>query len=145
MRNVIFTVPGEPCGKARPRVVDGHAYTPHKTKAYEHRIAIACRQANPGIKPWPAGTPLTLTVIARCGIPKSATRAQRKAMQSLDVLPTKKPDADNIAKAVADALNGIVYHDDSQIVWMLVCKQYSDSPGLLVDINGPDLEDDDAQ
>ena len=35
MKSITFDVPGVPRGKARPRVVDGHAYTPHKTKAYE--------------------------------------------------------------------------------------------------------------
>ena len=50
------------------------------------------------------------------------------------IRPTKKPDADNIMKAVADALNGIAYKDDSQIVNVTIAKWYSDTPRVEVAI-----------
>lgn len=44
----------------------------------------------------------------------------------------KKPDVDNIVKIVADALNGVAYHDDTQIVSVLAKKVYAASEGLDV-------------
>jgi Holliday junction resolvase RusA-like endonuclease len=50
------------------------------------------------------------------------------------IRPAKKPDADNIMKAIADALNGIAYKDDSQIVNVTITKWYSDTPRVEVAI-----------
>jgi Holliday junction resolvase RusA-like endonuclease len=47
---------------------------------------------------------------------------------------TGKPDADNILKAVCDALNGIVWHDDSQVAFARVLKQYGEEARLEIDI-----------
>ena len=47
---------------------------------------------------------------------------------------TKKPDADNILKAISDALNGIVYRDDSQVCDCSVVKLYSKNPRVEVSI-----------
>ena len=49
-------------------------------------------------------------------------------MQADLILPTKKPDTDNIAKAILDALNGVAYYDDAQVVELHVVKKYSDEP-----------------
>lgn len=48
--------------------------------------------------------------------------------------PTKKPDADNIAKTICDALNGVAYDDDKQIAWLSVYKQYSENESIYVTI-----------
>ena len=48
--------------------------------------------------------------------------------------PTKKPDLDNIIKAIADSLNGIAYKDDAQIVELKSKKFYSDTPRVEVTI-----------
>ena len=49
-----------------------------------------------------------------------------------EIRPTKKPDGDNILKAVADALNGVCYKDDKNIVKMSIEKFYSDMPRIDV-------------
>ena len=49
--------------------------------------------------------------------------------------PTRKPDFDNIGKIICDALNGIAYRDDAQIVDALVRKFYSDTPRVIVEIS----------
>ena len=41
-------------------------------------------------------------------------------------MPTSVPDTDNVLKAVSDAMNGIVYRDDSQVVNAVVWKRYSE-------------------
>jgi len=48
--------------------------------------------------------------------------------------PTKKPDADNIAKIILDGCNGILYKDDSQIVKLISEKKYSENPRVEVEI-----------
>ena len=47
----------------------------------------------------------------------------------------KKPDIDNLFKAIADALNGIAYVDDSQIVALFVRKIYSENPGAEIEVD----------
>lgn len=48
------------------------------------------------------------------------------------IWPAKKPDSDNIAKVVLDALNGIAYHDDTQIIKLSVTKAYKEEAYLSV-------------
>jgi Holliday junction resolvase RusA-like endonuclease len=48
--------------------------------------------------------------------------------------PVKKPDADNIAKIICDALNGIAYRDDTQIISLKVLKIYDKGSGVQVKI-----------
>ena len=49
-------------------------------------------------------------------------------------LPTKKPDADNVMKIILDALNGVAYEDDRQIVALAIRKTYGEKPGVRVEI-----------
>jgi Holliday junction resolvase RusA-like endonuclease len=50
------------------------------------------------------------------------------------IYPTKKPDADNIAKIILDALNGVAYTDDTQVINLLVQKRYGEAPEVKVEI-----------
>jgi Holliday junction resolvase RusA-like endonuclease len=45
-----------------------------------------------------------------------------------------RPDYDNIAKIVSDALNGIAWFDDGQVARAFVWKLFADVPGLTVRI-----------
>ena len=67
-------------------------------------------------------------------IPKSTRKKDVPAMRTGEIRPTKRPDLDNILKAVSDALNGIAYKDDSQIVAAVIQKFYSDKPRAEVEI-----------
>ena len=69
---------------------------------------------------------MEMKVTAYFKIPKSASKNKRQAMLLGEIRPTKKPDADNILKAVADALNGVAYKDDACVVKMDVEKFYAD-------------------
>ena len=44
----------------------------------------------------------------------------------------KKPDADNIAKIICDALNNVAYHDDTQVIELIVVKKYAREPKVKV-------------
>lgn len=52
-------------------------------------------------------------------------------MLSGQLYPTKKPDWDNVGKIICDALNGIAYRDDAQIVFAAVSKSYTEGEGCV--------------
>lgn len=132
---VEFTVPGEPKGKGRPRFVKvgnyTKTYTPVDTVSYENLVKLEY-QSQCGHTKFEKGTMLGLIVTAYYAIPKSESKKKQKQMLDGDIRPTKKPDMDNIIKIIADSLNHIAYHDDSQIVSAEVNKYYSDNPRVEV-------------
>lgn len=128
----IFTVNGAPEGKARPRVTTRGTYTPHKTAAYEKLVQMSFRTQCPGV--FFCDAPLCVYITANFAPPPSAAKRKRSRMLSGEIRPTKKPDADNIAKAVCDALNGVAYRDDSQICRLTVSKQYAEMSAVSVRI-----------
>ena len=71
-------------------------------------------------------------------MPKSYSKARTKACLEGLEWPTKKPDADNIEKGVYDALNGLAYTDDKQIVMTNTVKVYG--PEARVEIMIEELE-----
>ena len=139
--SLLFRVNGIPQGKARPRFTKGgRAYTPAKTRRYEEAVreaALLAAQAQGFVK-HDEGTPLEACVTAWFPVPASWPKKKRAAALSGALYPTGKPDADNIAKAVLDAANGIAFHDDRQIVSLTVRKRYTfrddDSPRVVVHI-----------
>ena len=135
---ITFTVPGEPQGKGRPRAFRAgrgvRMYTPAKTEAYEQAVATAGRQAMAGREPMVG--PLAVDLMAVVSVPESWSKKRRAAALEGLELPAKKPDADNVAKAIADGLNGIAYGDDAQVVELRVRKRYGEVPGVLVEIRG---------
>ena len=143
MKKVSFVVPGPPVGKGRPRFgvrrsKDGGAYvsvrTPDKTVIYENQVKLEYREQTGGFK-FPDGAMLEIEIEAYFSIPKSASKKKRAEMLTGDIRPTKKPDMDNVLKAIADALNGIAYHDDSQIVRAVVDKFYDAAPRAIITIS----------
>jgi len=50
------------------------------------------------------------------------------------VLPTTKPDADNVVKAVFDGLNGVLWRDDVLVVDLRVRKRYAATPCVRVEV-----------
>lgn len=129
-----FSVPGEPVGKGRPRFTkSGHTYTPQKTRDYEEFIRN-CFYLQNGSMRFCENIPLNISIDACCAIPKNASKKKREAMINGQILPTKKPDVDNITKIVLDALNGVAYYDDKQIVAVRCVKFYGDEPYVAVKI-----------
>lgn len=134
---VKFTVWGEPKGKGRPRFsrVGNYTktYTPSETVSYENLVKVEycnqCRNAR-----FETGEMLDMRVFAYYSIPKSTSKKKRRLMLDKVIRPTKKPDMDNIIKIIADSLNNIAYHDDSQIVDTMVRKFYSENPRVEITI-----------
>ena len=144
---IVFNVPGKPQGKARARTVTNvntgkkHSYTPEKTKEYE-QLVLMCYKGAKSKEKFFNKEPLVMTIVAFYEIPKSTTKKDRELIHSGELYPTKKPDADNIAKIIADALNGVAYADDNQIVRMFVFKEYAEGkPYVKVKIRRLGRED----
>lgn len=129
---MIFTIPGNPVGKGRPRAttINGMArmYTPKKTASYETLVVMAYEQAS-GVRML---GPLRMAIYATFEMPLSWSMKKRKLMDG--AFCQKKPDADNILKIVADALNGVAYHDDSSIVLAIVQKRWGQDGSVKVEI-----------
>lgn len=130
-----FTIPIEPVGQMRARAtaVGGHArtYKHSKQKGAEDKI-LAFAAANRPEQP--LDCPLEVTVDAYLPIPASMTKLNRAMAISGELRPTKKPDADNLAKNLLDCFNGVFWTDDKNIVGLLVRKYYSDKPRWEVEI-----------
>lgn len=127
---VEFTVPGLH-GKDRPRTTKaGHVYTPEATKDYEARIRWVWRSATQGKVP-PLEGPVAVTLKAFYPIPQSAPKAKRAKMLSGALRPQVKPDIDNVVKIALDALNGLAYLDDKQVVRLQASKHYVEGSGAL--------------
>lgn len=125
-----IVIPGVPVGKGRPKfsTFGGYpkAYTPVKTVNYENLVKIAFQQT--GEQPFERETQLRADITAFFPIPKSTSKKKLYEMQNGLLLHTKKPDCDNVAKSILDALNGLAYYDDAQICQLTVCKLYSNEP-----------------
>jgi Holliday junction resolvase RusA-like endonuclease len=99
-------------------------------KDYEALVMDAASDAMGSSEP--LETPVAFYLYIHMPIPKSYSKKLRQDCLDGIEKPIKKPDWDNIAKAVTDALNGIVYVDDCQIVTAHVKKAYSDTPRIEV-------------
>lgn len=137
MKIIRFTVPGPPKGKARARTVrtksgQTFSYTPEGTVLYENLIKTSyfqeCRDS------FQNGEALEVIIKSYYSIPKNISKVKRKQMLSGILLPAKKPDIDNIAKCILDALNGVAFHDDTQVVKLYMEKQYAEQPRVEVEI-----------
>lgn len=118
------SVPGQPVAKSRPRFSfrSKRAYTPKKTKDYEELI-------KEHVKPLVEGKisgPVEAKFIVVFQRPKYM---MTKKYQDKLILHTKRPDLDNVIKAIMDALNSIL-DDDAQICKIYAEKYYSDKSQL---------------
>ena len=131
---VTFKVDANPVGKQRARYVKRgnfvQTYTPDKTRNYETLIKAAAIEAMGASEP--LETPINLYLYIRAPIPKSLSKKRLEACLNGLEKPIKKPDASNVLKSVEDAMNGVVYKDDSQIINIHVTKVYCSVSGIDV-------------
>lgn len=136
-KRVEFTIHGAPQGKGRARTVRNRAtgrsmsYTPEKTVEYENLVRMEY-QAQCGGTWFGEKTAICAAIAAHYQIPVSESKKRSDLMELGFIRPVKKPDCDNIAKVILDALNGIAYRDDAQIAALSVQKYYSDEPKVKV-------------
>jgi Holliday junction resolvase RusA-like endonuclease len=121
MKQVIFTIKGEPRGKGRPRFTKtGRVYTPSETAQYESLVGLSYRNSARGYK---FTSPVRVTIKAFHKPPKGKSKKVTEDMLNGRILPTKKPDVDNIATIILDGLNKVAWDDDTQVIEMMVTKR----------------------
>jgi len=139
---ITIIVEGEPQGKGRPRAssIGGFVrmYTPSKTKDYEAEIQHEAAQAMRG-RDLISG-PVLVELEMYHSIRKSWTKAKRDAARLNKVVPTIKVDADNCLKVFCDALNGVAWIDDVQVVNVSIIKRFADEPCVVFRVVPLDLE-----
>lgn len=159
-----IVIDGEPFGKLnlRPRMMGKHAsvYPPKENEQYMKKVCETLEKSGIEFSDeplFPKGTPVKVTLVAYFKIPESHYKFYKKennwryddqGQKMLDgvILPTKKPDTDNISKIVCDGIThfGKVWYDDCQVVAEEITKFYSDKPRVEViieKIEGVDLDE----
>ena len=122
-----FVVPGKDGGRARAVVVQtnkkplAHWQT---QVANEARVALKARERNQQsfgaeLPPLDFDGPIAIDAAFYFNRPKSAKRQH----------PTVKPDLDKLVRAILDALTGVIWRDDSQVVFIEARKSYLDHFG----------------
>ena len=76
--------------------------------------------------------PLEISILALFSIQQRASKKLKELMINNEILPTKKPDSDNIIKIILDALNGVAYHDDRQVCRVYFEKMYAENPEIKI-------------
>ena len=137
MTPIEFWVSGEPKGQPRPKAFSRGGFTrvydPGTAEGWKGCVALAARQYLPKE---PLACPVSLRLSFKMPRPKGHYRANGTLKDSAPRCFSKKPDADNLAKAVMDALTQLrVWLDDCQVVRLDVHKTYAiKTPGVSIEI-----------
>lgn len=126
-----FEIIGQPTGKARPRVTRWGTHNTEKTVLYENLVKISYQEQCGEY----TEKPLEVYITVLYDIPKSTPKKNIPLMLDGRLTPCKKPDIDNIAKIILDALNGVAYKDDTQVISLRIDKHYSEQAKVIVNIN----------
>ena len=108
------------------------AYDPGKSKDYKDTVYSIALQHRPAT---PIAGAVSLTIRVFRATPKAFSKKKVLEAEAGLILPTTKPDAENYAKGATDALTGIMWVDDSQIVSLHVSKMFSSSPRMEFEIS----------
>ena len=122
-----FIVLGEVRGQGRPRACKRgrHAgvYKATVDREYEDNIRSQVINQNPMFIP--AKVPIKMSLVFHMMRPQSHFNAKGEIKdKALGFMPVTKPDLDNCEKAIKDALNSVVWHDDCQVVEVQKKKVY---------------------
>lgn len=126
-----MVLPFKAVGKGRPRWTGTRMVTPETTKVFEQQVAYRYK-----VHGHMFSGPVSIKIDCGFAPPKAASKKARDAM--IGQVYTHKPDADNITKAILDALNGVAYADD-RMVWSVSCvKRYALEDSIMLTIEGVD-------
>lgn len=110
---------------------NGHVYTPKETKEYEKLIRDEWTAQNP-INSWGYGGPVMVYISFSFKRAKSHYNSKGQLKADAPTHYVSTPDLDNIEKAVLDALNGVAYKDDKQIIIKASSKHYGEMDRILI-------------
>tara|TARA_R110000868_G_scaffold127382_1_gene334928 strand:- start:4 stop:402 length:399 start_codon:yes stop_codon:yes gene_type:complete len=123
---ITFTIPGKPCAWQRARSNGKIRFDSPEQTRNKSNIASIAFEAMRGRPPLEGA--LSVEVIATWPWPKSMSKKKREVTPWV----TGRPDADNVMKLIGDAINNIVWRDDSQIVYLFVTKKYGEVPSTFI-------------
>ncbi|MCG1009240.1 RusA family crossover junction endodeoxyribonuclease [Salinicoccus sp. ID82-1] len=134
-----FKVEGKPVPQPRPRVYQtkegkSKAVNSRQSVTYKRLVKLTAKSNMNKQRLTIAECPIAVHLTFVFTPPKSYTKKKLKAIQEGALRYQKKPDLDNLAKGILDALNQTVYKDDSQIVELNVKKQYGDTDHVLIQV-----------
>ena len=135
---ITFTIYAEPVPKARARTFYNAkagrvmSYTPKKTTGFEQLISVEAAKHRPKSGLIMTGVSIEIKIFK--SIPKSMSKKKRVLAEAGNLRPTTRPDGDNYEKGIFDALKGVIWHDDGQIVDCHWQKFFSNTPRVEVEI-----------
>lgn len=131
-----LTIPVEPQPQSRPRFTARgryvHAYENKKITMYKRMVAATYQSYFGTVKPTEKA--IAVDVVFYRPVQKSISKIERQRRLTGKSLPAIKPDIDNYVKAILDALNGVAFRDDKQIISLNAKKLYSDKPRTEIEI-----------
>lgn len=146
-----FTIPGDPLAQARPRFTTRGGYVStydtKECKNYKKYVRMVAKETAHKIGWISKEVPLRMSITVHFAPPNSWSKKKKQQAISGMIYHDKKPDVDNLSKIIMDALpdkmakpkkgetcdiDAGLYHDDKQIVLLVVRKDYSDTPGVDV-------------
>ena len=123
--------PFDPVAKGRPKFTrTGHAYTPKKTSDYEKAIRDYYQEEGGEL----FVGPIEVKLVFQMPVPKGYPKRVKSQIEDGTIKHIKRPDLDNMAKAILDALNEVAFTDDSHITKLTLVKRYSFFPGTTMTI-----------
>lgn len=130
----ILFVPGDAAPQGSKRHV-GNGRMVESSKAvgpWRERVALAAHAH--GWKLAPAGVPVIVDLVFVR--PRPVSTPKRRTPPAV-----KKPDADKLARAILDALTGIAFTDDSQVIDLRARKRLAEigeTPGVHITVTPQD-------
>lgn len=130
-----ITVPGIPVSQGRPKftTIGGHAraYDPKKSADYKKLVARYAMQHKPAAL---LDGALEVHVLIFKPMLKGFSKNKAEQAEARLIRPITKPDADNYAKGPMDAIKGIIWKDDGQVVDLWARKFYSYNPRIEITV-----------
>lgn len=137
MLSVIIPGPPQPQQRVKATMRGKHAgvYEPQASRSWKGTAQVLMLEAaRAGEMTWGGDDPLSVSIVAVFACP---TTAHRKRPVPRRWHTKAQGDADNIAKAVLDAGNGVLWNDDRQVAVLHVCKVIAaqgEAPYVLVTV-----------
>lgn len=130
-------------GQPRPRFSTANnkirTYDQEKAVNYKEQVAFACILASNKkrikIPIQATNKGIEVKILAVYKYPQSFSKAKLELAKKDEIKPTKKPDADNIAKIILDGLNNVLWHDDNQVTRLEIEKAYSDKEYVDIEVS----------
>jgi len=127
-----YTILGIPRPQGRPRFFRrGNfvgTYDPKESRQYKDNVSAQLAAQSPVILDGP------LYMRVDFFLPRPKTLPKKV------VHHVKKPDVDNLLKGVMDSCKGILWHDDTQVVYLVATKYYGDPPRVIIEIGNYAVE-----